>query len=184
MTSEREQLRADRYAAARTLWTGNFWQSEREIKSVEIINRESLRILELEQQYASAQDALSELISSTEAEITKLEELSQNATNSITKLEKELEIFKKTQSKQKAMTENELQKDQNTYQTASKLLDERLKQAQIELESVKETIESFEPRPFLKNPQAQELYLQFKALMTAQEKEIRALLRTATKSEI
>lgn len=183
MDSEIEQLRADRYAASRTLWTGNFWQNEREIKAVDIINRESLRIFELEQQYASAQEALNELTSSAESEIVQLEQLSQNASNGIAKLEKELEMFKKTQSKQKAMTENELQKDQNTYQTASKLLDERLRQAQIELESVKETIESFEPRPYLKNPQAQELYLQFKALINAQEKEIRALLRTATKSE-
>ena len=183
MDNEVEQIRADRYAAAKALWTGNFWQNEREIKTVEIINRESLRILELDQQYASAQDAMNDLINSTEAEIVQLEELSKNASNGIAKLEKELEMFKKTQSKQKAMTENELQKDQNTYQTASKLLDERLRQAQVELESVKETIESFEPRPFLKNPQAQELYLQFKALMNAQEKEIRALLRTVTKSE-
>ncbi|OHT06186.1 hypothetical protein TRFO_25895 [Tritrichomonas foetus] len=182
MNRELEELRAVRYADARTLWTGSFWQNEREMKTADTINKESVRIFELEQQYQSAQAATADLIESTEAEISKLEEEAKNASSGISKIEKALDNFKKTQNKQKAVSENELHKDHNTYQTATKLLNERVAQAQIELQSIKETIEGYEPRAYLKNPQAQELYLQLRALLTAQEKELRTFLRSATQT--
>lgn len=183
MKNDIEELRAERYADARTLWTGNFWRNEQEMKIVEIVNKESIRIFELEQQYSNAQAALDELLHDTEQRIMDLEEESQAASSGISRLEKELDNFKKSQSRQKAITENELQQDHNTYQNATRLLDERLRQSQLELQSVKETIDNFEPREYLKNPKAQELYLQLRALLTAQEKEIRSKLRTTPKTQ-
>jgi small-conductance mechanosensitive channel len=74
------------------------------------------------------------------------------------------------------------QRDNGTYATASALLDERIAQAHGRLEAVQTTIQSFEPKPYLKIPQAQELYLQLRALLTAQEKELRALLHPFTRN--
>ena len=178
LSDDVERLRRIRYARSRTLWTGSFFTSDDERLSSEISNRECLRLFELDQQFTSFCDAAADVSRAAEAELSRLESLSDAASAGIAKIERSLDVYKKSQNRQKAVSENELQRDQNTYQTAAKLLDERIKQAQIEIDSLKESIGAYEPRPFLKNKQAQELYLQLRALLTAQEKELRSFLRT------
>lgn len=150
---------------------------DKELKLIETIGKEWTDIYDLNSQYASAKHATEELLKDTEREVTEIEAAAQKATEEISMLQKKIDILKQSQTKQKAMAESDAQKNESTYTTATNLLNDRIRSAQTQISMLQEMIEGYEPQLFLKNEQAQTLYLQLRALLAAQEKELRTFLR-------
>jgi ABC-type Na+ efflux pump permease subunit len=171
-----EALRAERYNIAKSIFADTFG-SPREQKLMEAVMVETGRIAELESQYAEANASASALLAKAEQNVAKTEEAAQQAAKEVGALQAAIDGYKRTRTRQKGTADTDAQRDSSTYATATTLLDERVAQAQHRLEELQSIIESYEPKPFLKNPQAQELYLQLRSLLSAQEKELRALLR-------
>jgi hypothetical protein len=176
-----EALRRDRYRVAKSLFAGTYG-SPREQKTIEAVLVESARISDLEVQYADASKKATELLAQVEQEVVKTERASQQAAKEMAALQAAIDHYKRARIRPVPRADADPQRDSGTYATASALLDERIAQAHTRLEAIQATIQSFEPKPYLKNPQAQELYLQLRALLTAQEKELRALLRPFTRT--
>jgi chromosome segregation ATPase len=171
-----ESLRRERYRVAQSIFDGSFG-SAREQKLMDAVLVESGRMADLENEYADARATTTELLGTVEKSVAKTEEAAQQAANEVNRLQTAIETYKRTHTRMKNTTGHDAQRDTGTYATATTLLEERIGQAQRRLEELQAVIESYEPKPFLSEPQAQELYLQLRALLTAQEKDLRALLR-------
>jgi chromosome segregation ATPase len=176
-----QALRQERYSIAQSIFAQTFGTT-REKKLMDAITVECGRMSDLENQYAEARAAIAELLAKAEQEVVKTEEAAQQAAKEVAALQTEIDTHKRSRTRQKGMTESDAQRDSGTYATATALLDDRVAQAQRRLDELQATIESYEPKPFLKNSQAQELYLQLRSLLSAQEKELRALLRPFTRN--
>jgi chromosome segregation ATPase len=174
-------LRRERYSTAKCIFAETFG-TVREQKLMDAVILESGRIADLENQFSEARAAASDLLAKAEASVAKTEEAAQQAAKEVAELQAAIDAHKRTRTRQRAAVDGDAQRNSGTYATATALLDERIAQAQRRLDGIQATIESYEPRPFLKNGQAQELYLQLKSLLTAQEKELRALLRPFARS--
>ena len=184
LMSDIASIRAQRYEFARAFLAGESEDQEKEMQIMETIASECEEIQDLEMKYASAKDATEQIMKETEAEVADVEAAAAKASEDIAKLQKRVEMMKQDRAKGRAWADSDSQKSESTYATAINLLNERLKAAQTQLEMLQELIESYESQKFLKNPQAQDLYLQLRALLTAQEKELRSFLRPAlAKSE-
>jgi chromosome segregation ATPase len=171
-----EALRRERYSVAQSIFANTFGTT-REQKLMDAVITESRRIADLEIQYSEARRTATDLLAKAEQGVARTEEAAQQAAKEVTALQAAIDAFKRTRTRQKGTAENDAQRDSGTYATAAAILDDRIAKAQQRLDEIQATIESYEPKPFLKNPQAQELYLQLRSLLSAQEKELRALLR-------
>jgi hypothetical protein len=176
-----DALRRERYRVAKSIFAKTYGAA-REQKTIEAVLVESARISELEVQYADASKRAAGLLAEAEQEVLKAERAAQQAAREVAALQVAIDQHKRARMRPAPRADADAQRDSGTYATASALLDERIAQAHARLEDAQAAIHAFEPRPYLGDPQAQELYLQLRALLTAQEKELRALLRPFTRN--
>lgn len=170
-----ESIRDERYQAAHALWDKDFFSDHRQMKNIEAVNKESDRIFILESQFKSAKQATDEMITATEEGVLKLEQAAKQSSKDIKALEQILENNKKNQAQSRASTEDELNKNASTYSTAQSILNGRINAAQEKINELRQRIEGFQPTKHLKNPQAQELWVQLKQLLSSQQQELRTL---------
>ena len=181
--SDLASIRAQRYEFARMFLAGESENYEKEMQIMETIASECEEIQDLENKYSSAKAATEQIMKETEEEVVAVEAAADKASQEVGRLQKRVEMMKQDRAKGRALADSDSHKSESVYQTAINLLNERLHAAQTQLEMLQELIESYESQKFLKNPQAQDLYLQLRALLTAQEKELRSFLRPMTRSE-
>jgi hypothetical protein len=176
-----EGIRAERYEIAKAILAGTFG-IEREQSEMEAVRLESSRIATLELQIVSARSATTELLEKTEASVVQVESAAQQAAKDLNSLQTAVDTNKRNQARQKGALDIDAHRDSETYATATALLNDRIRLAQDRLVAAEKLIDSYEPGSFLKNPEAQSLYLQLRALLAAQEKELRTFLRPLTKT--
>lgn len=180
--SDIASIRASRWAEATAILTDSLGNMPKERQLMQTIGKEWLDIYDLNAQYSSAKAATEELLKDTEREVLEVETAAQKSTEDISMLQKKIDVLMQSQARRKSTMEADAQKSENTYTTATNILNDRITAAQTQLAMLQEMIEGYEPQRFLKNEQAQDLYLQLRALLTAQEKELRTFLRPLTKS--
>jgi transposase len=176
-----DDTRSARYDVALSIFAGTFGGKQEQLL-MESIVLESTRIAELEAQYQSARSSADDLLSALEHDVSELEGSAQKAGREIEAVQSAMNSFERVRVRQRRPPDADAERDASTYATATALLEERIRQDQIRLESLQATIEAYEPKAFLRNSRAQELYLQLKALLGAQERELRSMLRPLTKS--
>lgn len=171
------EIREQRYLDARQLWHDDFMETSPHRKSFPIVNRESLKVFELENEYKDALTATEGLEAKAEAEVKKLEERAESYTKTVSRLEKELELYNQRKSQLKASIEHEMKSDSKTFKKAETALEQRIEQANKTIDELNQQIDSLEKQITLKNERAQELLEQLRALLAAQSKELLYLER-------
>ena len=166
------EIREKRYEEARKLWHDDFMETSPYRKSFPIVNRESLKIFELENEYKEAVNATQGLESYAEGEVKKLEERAASYTKTVSQLEKELEVYNQRKVQLKTSIEREMKSDSKTFKKAETTLDERIQQANQTLTELRAQVDAMEKQVKLRNPKAQELLEQLRSLLAAQGKEL------------
>lgn len=168
-------IRQQNYNIAASILDGSYLKSPQRQKTVSIINQEIEKIVELDEQYQKAIEASNPVIQSSKEQISQLEAKINQISDLEEKLENLVQSIQKSRSQEKNIAQKEISKDMETYSTATHLLEERIQKAQDKLDSIQQTLDSFEAEKILHNPQAQELLIQLRSLLAAQEKELRSL---------
>ena len=166
------ELREKRYEEARKLWDDDFLEKSPYRKSFSTVNCESLRVFELENEFAAAKEQTMNIQQRLENEVCKLEERAEIYTKSVSEMEQKLEAYNKQKSQVKASIEKEIKSDNKTFKKAENTLEQRIQEANKSIEELNEIIDSIEIEVTLKNERAQELLEQLRALLAAQSKEL------------
>jgi hypothetical protein len=169
-------LRQERYEIAISILDGEHPQNE-ELRLKQAMDGELLRIQELDEMYRDAKLEADELIEDTREEVDRMEKVAEMSVKDLEMLEETVNRMKKNRAKQAESALSEAERDSKTYATASGILRERINQARNELMNLEAVIESREQRSVMRNAEAQALWLQLRALLSAQDRELRSKLR-------
>lgn len=178
-----ESIRDERYQIAQQLWDKDFFSDQKLMKNINVVNKETDRIFILESQYKSAKQATDEMLTAAEEGVMKLEKAANQSSKDIKEIEQILENNNKNQNKTRALMEDELNKSNSTYNKATSILNDRISKAQDKINELRQRIDEFQPIKHLKNPQAQELWIQLKQLLSSQQQELRSLKALAADAE-
>ena len=169
------QKRQQNYDQALAILDGTYLKSIATQKKSAVINQEVSRILELDDQYEKAIYASENAVKAIQQEISLVEEEAAKTQKIYQELATSVQNLVHSRNQDKLTTKREVSKDLETYTAANQLLQERIQKAEEKLDEIQEIINGFQSEKIFHNTQAQELYLQLRSLLSAQDKELHSL---------
>ncbi|EAX90743.1 hypothetical protein TVAG_092160 [Trichomonas vaginalis G3] len=166
------EIREKHYADAKHLWDDDYFETSPYKKSIKTVNSESLRIFQLENEYKEAESKTGAITKQAEDYVVKLEEKAALYADEVKKLENQLDQYKQKKAEFKASIESEIKSDNKTFDKAETVLEQRIQTANDTIADLTQKINALEKLITLRMPEAQELLIQLRALLSAQSKEL------------
>ena len=178
-----DDIRLKRYETARRLWSEEFFEDQKLMKSINTVNEQCLECFKLEQNYNNAEKTVGSGLDILERKVDEAEKLSVKNNEGVTKLGQTLDDYNKRKLQYKSELQNEDRSDNKVFNKAEKTIKSRIEACHERVAFVKHTIDSIEVDETLRNPKAQELLNQLRALLNAQQKDLK-FLESKTKTEL
>ena len=166
------EIREKHYADAKHLWDDDYFETSPYKKSIKTVNSESLKIFQLENEYKEAESKTGAITKQAEDYVVKLEEKAALYADEVKKLENQLDQYKQKKAEFKASIESEIKSDSKTFDKAETVLEQRIQTANDTIADLTQKINALEKLITLRMPEAQELLIQLRALLSAQSKEL------------
>lgn len=177
-----DEIRLKRYEIARKMWSDEFFEDRKMMKSINTVNEQSLECFKLELDYNDAEKTVAKGLEELGKKVDEAEKLSIKNNEGVNKLGKTLDDYNRRKLQYKSELQNEDRSDNKVFNKAEKAIRNRIESCHERIIAIKDAIDAIEVEEVLRNPKGQELLNQLRALLSAQQKDLK-FLESRTKAD-